>query len=358
MADKDSEMKSSGANAWKKDEKKDEKIEVDALENEKMQKVGLPSHVVIHPLVLLSVVDHYARVTQGASFRVVGVLLGTVSNGKVDVTNSFALPFSEDPQNPKVWYLDHSYHETMFAMFKKVNASEKVIGWYSTGPKIRASDIEIHQVIRRYTAEPILVIIDVNPKDDLEIPTRAYCAVESPPEAKSELRQNFVYLPSEIGAVEAEEVGVEHLLREIRDNRVSTLGDSVSAKLASLRALENRMHEMYEYLQNVTSGKLPVNHKIIYNIQDIFNLIPDLKKPELVKAFAVKTNDNMLVMYLSSLIRSITALHDLIGNKFMNRLAEKNGTYKKAVTDAKKGDGTGSDENDDDMDIDAMGDME
>jgi hypothetical protein len=43
--------------------------------------------VVVHPLVLLSIVDHYNRV---ARKRVVGVLLGTSSRGSVDVTNSYA----------------------------------------------------------------------------------------------------------------------------------------------------------------------------------------------------------------------------------------------------------------------------
>lgn len=44
---------------------------------------------------------------------------------------------------------------------------------------------------------------------------------------------------------------------------------------------------------------------------------------ELVRAFAVKTNDQMLVIYLSSLIRSTIALHDLINNKIANREAER-----------------------------------
>lgn len=44
----------------------------------------------MHPLVLLSVVDHYNRVAKDTKKRVVGVLLGSVSKGEVDVTNSFA----------------------------------------------------------------------------------------------------------------------------------------------------------------------------------------------------------------------------------------------------------------------------
>ena len=53
----------------------------------------------MHPLVLLSAADHYHRVARGTRKRVVGVLLGSVSKGTVDCTNSFAVPFEEDTKN-------------------------------------------------------------------------------------------------------------------------------------------------------------------------------------------------------------------------------------------------------------------
>ena len=56
--------------------------------------------VTMHPLVLLSAADHYHRVARGTRKRVVGVLLGMVSRGRVDCTNSFAVPFEEDSRNP------------------------------------------------------------------------------------------------------------------------------------------------------------------------------------------------------------------------------------------------------------------
>lgn len=55
--------------------------------------------VTMHPLVLLSAADHYHRVARGTRKRVVGVLLGSVSKGVVDCTNSFAVPFEEDSKN-------------------------------------------------------------------------------------------------------------------------------------------------------------------------------------------------------------------------------------------------------------------
>lgn len=49
--------------------------------------------VIVHPLVLLSIVDNYNRVAKDTRKRVVGVLLGTSFKGTVDVTNSYAGSF-------------------------------------------------------------------------------------------------------------------------------------------------------------------------------------------------------------------------------------------------------------------------
>lgn len=87
------------------------------------------------------------------------------------------VPFEEDDKDPSVWFLDHNYVEAMNDMFKKVNAREKLIGWYHSGPKLRASDLEVNELFKRYTPNPLLVIIDVQPKE-AGVPTDAYFAVE------------------------------------------------------------------------------------------------------------------------------------------------------------------------------------
>lgn len=96
------------------------------------------------------------------------------------------VPFEEDEKDPSVWFIDHNYHEAMYDMFKKVNgncacltkiAKEKMIGWYHSGPKLRPSDLQINELFKKYTSHPVLVVIDVQPKD-LGIPTDAYYAIE------------------------------------------------------------------------------------------------------------------------------------------------------------------------------------
>ncbi|XP_063529123.1 26S proteasome non-ATPase regulatory subunit 7 [Cydia strobilella] len=280
--------------------------------------------VVVHPLVLLSVVDHFNRMGKiGNQKRVVGVLLGCWrAKGVLDVSNSFAVPFDEDDKDKSVWFLDHDYLENMYGMFKKVNAREKVVGWYHTGPKLHQNDVAINELVRRYSPNSVLVIIDAKPKD-LGLPTEAYRAVEEVHDDGSPTTRTFEHVPSEIGAEEAEEVGVEHLLRDIKDTTVGSLSQRITNQLLGLRGLHSQLTEIRDYLLQVGQGSLPMNHQIIYQLQDIFNLLPDIANDNFIDNLYIKTNDQSLVVYLAALVRSIIALHNLINNKITNRDAEE-----------------------------------
>merc|ERR1712027_193119 len=94
-------------------------------------------------------------------------------------------------------------------------------------------------------------------------------------------------------------------------------------QLLGLKGLNGKLKDMHSYLEQVVDGKLPMNHQITYLLQDIFNLVPDLTCESFVKSINVNTNDQMLVIYAASLIRSIIALHNLINNKLTNKEAER-----------------------------------
>jgi 26S proteasome regulatory subunit N8 len=99
--------------------------------------------------------------------------------------------------------------------------------------------------------------------------------------------------------------------------------------LNSLKGLHARLCDIKDYLEKVATGKLPVNHTIIYELQDVFNLLPNLNIEEFFKSVTVVTNDQMMVVYVASLMRAIIALHNLISNKVTNRDAEKDEASKK-----------------------------
>lgn len=118
-----------------------------------------------------------------------------------------------------------------------------------------------------------------------------------------------------------------------------------------------RLQDIGRYLQKVLDGDLPVNHAILGNLQDVFNLLPNLSTPkapskdlpsingivngavgvsggmaentELARAMSIKTNDQLMSIYLSSLIRAITAFHDLIDNKVQNKRTQEEDEAKK-----------------------------
>ncbi len=221
-----------------------------------------PTSVKVHPLVLLSVVDHYNRVAKDTNNRVVGVLLGSYDRrmGTVEVTNSFGVPFEEDSKDPNIWFLDHNFVDNMFGMYRRVAVREVVIGWYSTGPKIKPSDINIHnQIFSKYISQPVYVIVDVKLQHSTgTIPTEAYYSVEEAEDEKSQPKLTFAHVESEIAAQEAEEIGVEHLLRDVKDTTISDLNSSVSTRLSSLHAFRSKLKEIYDYLNQVENSKLPV----------------------------------------------------------------------------------------------------
>lgn len=206
---------------------------------------------------------------------------------------------------------------TLFSSLRQT-AREKIVGWYHTGPRLRSSDLEINDVFKRFIPRPIMVIVDPRQRDT-GIPTDAYIAIEEIKDDGTAAEKTFTQVPSSIEAEEAEEIGVEHLLRDIRDTtQVGTLSERVGNQLSALKGLHSRLDEIANYLDDVLAGKLPLNHQVIYKLQDCFNLLPDLDSEDMKRAMAHAQNDQSLVVYLSSLIRGVVALHGLVENRKIN----------------------------------------
>lgn len=146
------------------------------------------------------------------------------------------------------------------------------MGWYHTGPKLHQNDVAINDLIKRYCNNSVLIIIDAKPKD-LGLPTEAYQAVEEVHDVSTFLffyqfetnnyclskdgtptSKTFEHIPSEIGAEEAEEVGVEHLLRDIKDTTVGTLSQKITNQLLGLKGLREQIGEIKDYLLKVNKS--------------------------------------------------------------------------------------------------------
>jgi 26S proteasome regulatory subunit N8 len=279
----------------------------------------MPTSVDLHPTVLLSVLDHWKRVigNTASKQRVVGVLLGVTNPDlTVDVTNSFAVPFEEDDLNKQIWFLDHNYLENMFALFKKVTFKERIVGWYHTGTSIQPSDLAIHRVFTSYCPEPLLLVINPNPSGIGQASCNsAYVTVEEM-EAGATVTK-FSHLPLHAAAEEAEEIGVEHLLRNVKDLSLGDLCSSVNSRIEGFKEMEQVLDRVYSYLKSHSiqhKAAHPVNQQIVELVQRLLNLLPAQSDQQLAKALLLHSNDAALGDWMAVIWKAVIALHSLIDN--------------------------------------------
>lgn len=115
--------------------------------------------------------------------------------------------------------------------------------------------------------------------------------------------KKFRSLPCTVEAFPAEEVGVEHLLREVKNLSLDTMEEDVQQKILSLRGLISKIKKIVDYLDRLDRSELKINNEIVYNLQEILNLMPRITDAEKVRAFHTKTNDNFFTVYVSSIVK-------------------------------------------------------
>ncbi|ELA42447.1 uncharacterized protein VICG_00546 [Vittaforma corneae ATCC 50505] len=247
--------------------------------------------VTIAPLVLLSVVDHYRRVPAS---RVVGVLLGSANGSVINITNSFAIPFEEKENS---FFFDSSYLQNMFELFYKVNCAEKIVGWYHSGPKMHKNDLDISKAFRKYCENPVLAIVDVQMKAS-DIPVQIF-----------QLRfcKQLDHLNVQIGADETEEVGVEHLLRDIKEGTGCSLKDRVEEIKDSLKMYKSSLDQIIQYFDQIEQGLKP-DYKILEVFQEIINAIPKIVQ-----------HMDMSKIYSLELLNTFISMNDLHRNRLENQ---------------------------------------
>lgn len=271
--------------------------------------------VAVHPIVLLSIADHHNRVVDSGKQRVIGILLGDKYKGQVNVLQCFAVPFEEDPSDNTVWFVDTNFIDEMYALHRKVTLKEQIVGWYSSSSKVSPNDLDIHHMMRRYCPNPVFITTDVGAKDPHEIPVSAFVGAERVRPDGQPIVTSFQNVPTIVDFLEVEEVGVEHLLRDIKDVDMSEIGTTLTNSVHGLAALESRLCGISQYLQDVIDKKYEPDNEIIGIVQSIFNLLPNLVLQDTVDSLATKSDDSAFMVFVSQLCRSVVSLHELVNKK-------------------------------------------
>lgn len=274
-----------------------------------------PFGVKMHPIALLSIVDHHERtVGNKVNKRALGVLLGENNKGIYDITNAYAVPFDEEVNKEGVWFIDHNFHEIMFNMFKKINVKEKILGWYITGTTFKSHDIDINELFANYTPHPVLIVADVKAKQSVDLPIKAFYSVKNINDAGLVYR-SFKNISCSVSAFEAEEVGVEHLVREIKDLNMDSLKNKLDNKIKSLASLDSKIATIVTYLQDVAEGSKRGDRQIIQTLQEIMSKLPKLVNEDLKKIMSSEMNNNYINIYVSGVLKNVVNIHNLLNNR-------------------------------------------
>lgn len=67
----------------------------------------------VHPVVLYTICDAYVRRNQGQK-RVIGTLLGNITDGVVEVKSCYAVPHSENNDQVRLWFAGTWYERCLF----------------------------------------------------------------------------------------------------------------------------------------------------------------------------------------------------------------------------------------------------
>eukprot|EP00192_Tetraselmis_astigmatica_P020930 CAMPEP_0117667482 /NCGR_PEP_ID=MMETSP0804-20121206/10996_1 /TAXON_ID=1074897 /ORGANISM="Tetraselmis astigmatica, Strain CCMP880" /LENGTH=280 /DNA_ID=CAMNT_0005475223 /DNA_START=101 /DNA_END=943 /DNA_ORIENTATION=+ len=268
---------------------------------------GSVTSVKISPVVLFTICDSYIRRNDGTE-RVIGTLLGNITDGVANITNCYTVPHNESMDQVAV---DIVHHKTLFDLHQKVSKKDLVIGWFSTGYSMNGSDALIQDFYGRECSSPIHLTVDTTLTDSqMRISTYVSRSLSL---GDKQLATEFIEIPCQTRLIEAERIGVD--LLDKRDQK--ELPDDMDRLRDSFQKLSGMVEGCTQYVEDVLAGRKPANAEIGRYLSDTVAAIPYISPVDFEKMYEDNMQDMLLVMYLSSLMRTQLAIADKLGTQLL-----------------------------------------
>ncbi|KAL9269922.1 Eukaryotic translation initiation factor 3 subunit F-like protein [Drosera capensis] len=253
----------------------------------------------VHPLVIFNICDCYVRRPDQAD-RVIGTLLGSVlADGTVDVRNSYAVPHNEFSDQVA---LDIEYHHNMLMSHQKVNPKEVIVGWYSTGFGVTGGSALIHEFYSREASNPVHLTVDTTFRNG-ETTIKAFVSVNLSL-GDQQLAARFQEAPVETKMAEAERIGYDLLKSTVADKIPSDL----EGMEGSMEKLLTLIDDVYKYVHDVVEKRVVPDNNIGRFIAETLSSLPKMSPVAFDKLVNDNLQDQLLLLYLSSIIRTQLSL--------------------------------------------------
>lgn len=287
--------------------------------------------VVVHPMVLLSILDHHTR-RQDGELRVIGTLLGRRDGDKVEVTNCFAVPHAERGDEVAI---GKDFNRQMLALHLRANRNEKVVGWYATafpstgeeGPFYDNCIADTSSLIHEFYAgecddtimdSPIHLVVDTSLVEDT-IALKAYMSSAVVLDGET-LANLFHELKLALKSSESERIVLDEMIKGLGDSSGSGSGSSEEKKeitnntdknnseefglRCSMEKLLSMLETASEYIGKVVDGEVEADDAIGRQIADTLSSVPRIRPEMFDKMFNDSLQDLLMVTYLSNITRT------------------------------------------------------
>uniref|UniRef100_A0ACD5Z2T5 Uncharacterized protein n=1 Tax=Avena sativa TaxID=4498 RepID=A0ACD5Z2T5_AVESA len=253
----------------------------------------------VEAVVVFTICDSFVRRPDQAE-RVIGTLLGSVlPDGTVHVRNSYVVPHSESADQVA---LDIEYHHNMYVSHQKVNPKEVIVGWFSTGFGVSGGSTLIHEFYSREVQSPIHLTVDTGFTMG-EASIKAYVS-SNLSLGDRHLAAQFQEIPLDLKMLDAEKVGFELL----KSTMVDKLPNDLEGMESSMQKLYLLIDEIYKYSDDVVEGRVAGDNKIGRFIADAVSSMPKLSPSSFDRLFNDRVQDNLALVYLSSITRTQIAV--------------------------------------------------
>ncbi|KAH3756324.1 Mov34/MPN/PAD-1 family protein [Pelomyxa schiedti] len=268
--------------------------------------------VSLHPLVLLTISDHFTRASLTGARRIVGAILGTQKGREVEVYNCFELIAAITDQN--ITSIDIDFLKKKLDQFKKVYDNYDFLGWYTTGSSPLPSDVEIHKQLLSVNENPLLLMLDTAAAAATTTKDLPLFLYESEVHLVDK-QPKMVFAPAQyrISTAEAERIGVDHVAHV---SKSGTSGSQLTPHLrgmgGAIKMLNLRVKALLRYIDATIAGSVPVDHDVLRQISSLCHMLPTMDSLQFSTEFMEECNDAMLVTYLAVMTKVAHSMSEVV----------------------------------------------
>lgn len=280
------------------------------------------SCVRVHPSAVLTICDAYSRRPEDAD-RCIGTLMGYIAEGGfIEVTDCFTVIHQDDKERGVL--MDQDYHRKMVNLRKKIAPKEQVLGWFCTGTAIEDSSVVIHNFYLRPDSlfvpqaglpQPIHMIVDTSwssLEENRKLVIKAFMNKET---TIAETLVQFHEIPLKVQVDDGDKTGMAMLrLAQNKDNHGS-ISDTDTFN-SSMDNLLTMFKKLKAYTQDVIDGKTEGNEIVGREITRILCSEPFFDDNQFQELCAGALQDELMVVYLSSLTRAQIMLAEKINSAY------------------------------------------